>query len=130
MNVISNKFEFDTKNEKCWYYIGSEKKEVPQDLKMNGNYDYQKVFQLDKDHKDHWINFALTYSGGKVWLKTWYKRKIKDDYSNPPSFNFFHFQKKVEKTSDIMVIEFTNADEMLKIWDEQKQKYRFKSISE
>ena len=124
VEINSNKFEFDTQNEKCWYYAGATKMLIDDKLKSAGMFHYQVVFQLDEDNKDHWINYKLVYSGGKVWLETWYKKRIEDN-SIPEGVRFVHYKKRIEKTGDIMVVEFDYSDEMVKVFDKQKDKDRY-----
>ena len=113
---ISNKFEIDIENEKLWYYIGSAKIAVDDDQKGNGQYNYQIFFQLDKEHKDHWINYAVKYSGGKVWVDFWYKKRI-EDHSTAEGFKYINYKKRVEKLSNNVMVEFNYSDEYIKITD-------------
>ena len=122
-NKISNKFIFDTQNEKCWHYIGDEKKQVEKDLVMTGMYNGQKIFGLDRNNKDCWVNYRITFfsSVNKTYIDFWYKKRIEDN----GKVSFLHYKKRMEKLTDIIEIEFTKEDEQIKVFDETKQKHRF-----
>jgi hypothetical protein len=49
------------------------------------------------------------------------------DPNEPDGIRFIHYQKKIEKDKDnpIVVIQFDKNDEMIKIFDEVKQKSRY-----
>lgn len=119
MNNILNKFEIDIEKEQLWYYVGSTKMLVDDSMKGDGQYNYQKWFQLDKDHKDHWINYAVKYSGNKVWVDFWYKKRIGED-------KHINYKKRVEKLANNIIVEFDYLDEYIKITDASQLEGKFK----
>jgi len=124
---ISNKFEFDTQNDKCWYWTkNGEKKEVEKNLAFTGNFQGQKYFQLDPENKSFWISHRLNFykSQNKVIIDIWLKKAIKDK-NEPEGIRFIHYQKKLEKLVDIIQVEFEESDEMIKVFDEEKKRYRY-----
>ena len=122
--INSNKFKFDTENEKCWYYIGKKEVQVDDSQKGHGRFSYQVVFNLDKKYADHWINYKLIYSGGKVYLESWYKKRIEAS-KKKDEVRWVHYKKRVEKQDVIMLIEFDYTDEMIMVYDKIKQKDRY-----
>ena len=123
--IISNKFEFDTADFKCWYFEGQTKVEIDQRFKSDGEFNYQVVWQLDPEHKDYWINYTLTFSQNKKWINFWYKKKIADS-SEEGGYRHLHYKKKLETNDQkVIIVEFDYRDEMVKVWDPEKNKHRF-----
>jgi len=124
--VNFNKFEFNTETEQCWQYIGATKILIEDDMKMEGMYNYQKVFQLDRTNKGYWINYTITFSGNKLWFKSWFKKMVVDK-NEPDGIRWVHYSKRQEKDKDnpIVIIQFDYSDEMIKVFDEVKQKSKY-----
>ena len=106
--VISNKFEIDIEKEQLFFWKDNIRTECHD--KGDGQYNYQKFFQLDQQHKDHWINYAVKYSGSKVWVDFWYKKRIGQE-------QYINYKKRVEKLVNNVIVEFNYLDEMVKITD-------------
>lgn len=111
---ISNKFEINIETSQLWFYKDRVKTECLNS--GDGQYNNQKFFILDDDNKDHWINYAVKYSGGKVWVDWWYKKRVEDS-SEPNGVRYINYKKRVDKLANIVEVEFNYLDEMVKITD-------------
>ena len=114
---ISNKFEIDIEKEQLFFWKDNIKTECQN--KGDGQYNYQKFFVLDQEHKDHWINYAVKFSGSKVWVDFWYKKRIGED-------KHINYKKRVEKLANKVIVEFNNSDEYIKITDASLLEGKFK----
>jgi len=114
------KFKFDLEQEKCWWIKeNGETFEIPKEWGGRGKIAYQKWFQLEGEtNQSHWVNFSQTYSQEKVWINVWYKKNLLDGGRND------YFQR-IEKNGNICEINFMEKDEMVKYYDEKKQKDRW-----
>lgn len=103
---ISNKFEINIETAQLWFYKNGVKTECLNS--GDGQYNNQKFFILEEENKDHWINYAVKFSGGKVWVDFWYKRRIGQE-------QYINYKKRVEKLANSVEVEFDYLDEMIKI---------------
>jgi hypothetical protein len=112
-----NEFRIDTQNDRLWW----NGVEVDKKQSGRGKYGMQMFFTLDKDdttQKSHWVNYSCTYAHEKVWVTSWYKKKLEDG-------THINYKKKFEKYADIVDIKFTEEDEMIAIFDKKKQRNRW-----
>lgn len=118
-NKYIGKFRFDLLESKCvWLKENGEEFEIPKEWSGSGKIAHQKWFQLEGEkNQGHWVNFSTTYSQGKVWVNVWYKKDLESGRND--------YFLKVEKSNDIMEITITEKDEMIKVYDDKKQKERW-----
>ncbi|MDR1670732.1 MAG: hypothetical protein LBR43_03370 [Spiroplasmataceae bacterium] len=120
--TIIAKFKFDLDQEICWQWKDNQFIEIPQENKGRGSINNQRYFVLDKDNPNNWVNYTITYSkkDDAVWLTSWYKH-----YQQTQCLFAKYYKVKIKKSVDLMEVEFTDQDEVIKAFDKKKEKSRW-----